>query len=154
MFRNKSLKFLFALIYIHFLIVLFPAVGSCQIINLNEMPRYYDRTARIKKPKEWVSMRDVFHSDEYLLGRRIFSGNISYNTGRVIINDGKELHSEVRAALGFFTRISIIEEVSLNTTFYKNFNPRANQQWVSDFTYSLGTTTGNPKPLIMVTKTT
>jgi hypothetical protein len=125
----------------------FPQKSYSQIINLNEMPRYYDRTARIKKPREWVSMRDVFHSDEYLLGRRIFSGNISYNTGRVIINDGKSLHSVTRAQLGLFTRILIVEEVSLNTTFYKSFNTTANTQWISDFTYSLGRYNWRPKTI-------
>jgi hypothetical protein len=147
MFSKLTLKFFLVLVYFQFLLFIFAENGMSQIINLNEMPRYYDRTARIKKPREWVSMRDVFHSDEYLMGRRIFSGNISYNTGRVIINDGKELHSEVRSALSLFTRVSIIEEVSLNTTFYKNFNPRANQQWISDFTYSLGRYNWKPKTI-------
>lgn len=112
--------------------------AKAQIINLNEMPRYYDRTARIKKPSQWQSMRDVFHSDEFLLGRNIFSGNISTNMGRVVIDDGKQKHNEFRNALGIFTRLNIIEEFSINTTFYKNFNPRANTVWNSDFTYSIG----------------
>jgi hypothetical protein len=146
MLQQLNLKILLYTSITFMFTVLYCENGISQIINLNEMPRYYDRTARIKKPKDWVNMRDVFHSEKFLMGRRIFSGNISYNTGRVILNDGKgNLHSVTREALGFFTRIAIIEEFSLNTTFYKNFNPLANQQWISDFTYSLGRYNWRPK---------
>lgn len=83
-------------------------------------------------------MRDVFHYDKFLLGRNRISGNISYNTGRVLVDDGKEIHEEYRNAIGFFTRIRFLEEFSVNTTFFKDFNPRAATRWISDFNYSIG----------------
>ncbi len=109
------------------------------------MPHYYDRTARMRSWKDYANMRDVFHSEKFLMGRNIFSGNISYNMGRVVLNDGKNTRYVTRNALAFFTRINIVEEFSLNTTFYKNFNPEANAQWISDFTYSLGRYNWRPK---------
>jgi hypothetical protein len=112
---------------------------SAQII-VDEPPRplYYERTMRIKKLKEMRDMRDVFHYDKFLLGRNRITGNISYNTGRVLVDDGKEIHEEYRSAIGWYTRIRFFEEFSFNTTFYKDFNPRAAARWTSNYTYALG----------------
>lgn len=112
-----------------------------QIILINEMPRpiYYDRTMRIKKFKDMKSFRDVFHSDNLLLGRSIFSGSISQTMGRILINDNAtSYHYEFRNSTGVFLSTQIINGLTLNTTFYKNFNKEAIQPWTSDFTYSLG----------------
>jgi hypothetical protein len=82
-------------------------------------------------------MRDVTHKDKFLMGKNRISGNISYNTQRIVIDDGKELHNEMRSAIGFFTRIRFFEQFSFNTTFYKDFNPKAAAFWTSNFTYSI-----------------
>jgi hypothetical protein len=113
---------------------------NAQII-VEEEPRmlYYEETKpRIKNPLQWKDMRDVFHLNKYLMGRKRIMGHISYNTGRVIIDDGKELHDEYRSALGFFFRVRFFEEFCVNATLYKDFNPRAVQHWISDYTYSVG----------------
>ncbi len=109
-------------------------------IIVDEAPRslYYERTMRITKLKDLKDMRDVFHYDKLLLGRNRISGNISYNTGRVLIDDGEKVHDEYRSAIGWFTRIRFFEEFSFNTTFYKDFNPAAAARWTSNYTYSLG----------------
>lgn len=113
--------------------------GFSQII-VDEAPRphYYMRTARVKKFKDMKDFRDVFHYDKFLLGRNRFSGNVSYNFGRVLINDGKVFRNEYRSALGFFARWRFFEEFSLNGTFYWDFNKRAAARWIADYTYSIG----------------
>jgi len=93
---------------------------------------------RITKLKDLKDMRDIFHYDKLLLGRNRISGNISYNTGRVLIDDGEKVHDEYRSAIAWFTRIRFFEEFSFNTTFYKDFNPAASARWTSNYTYSLG----------------
>lgn len=124
------------------LILFFSVEALSQIISVDEMrkpPKYYKRTARVKRFKDMENMRDVLHSDKLLLGRGIFSGNISYNFGREIIHlDDKNIRKEFRSSLGLFTRIHFYEEFSLSTTFYKNFNTDAIQTWTPDFTYSFG----------------
>jgi hypothetical protein len=109
-------------------------------IVLDEEPRrlYYERLGRVRKFKDMKDFRDVFHYNKLLLGKRRISGNISYNTGRVVITDQNSKHDEYRKALGFYTRIRFFEEFSLNSTFYKDFNPKATARWISDFTYSFG----------------
>jgi hypothetical protein len=121
-------------------LVLMPWKGLFAQIVVDEAPRglYYERTARVKKFKDMKDFRDVFHKDKFLLGRNRISGNISYNTGRVLIDDGREVHGEYRQALGFFTRIRFFEEFSFNATFYKDFNPKATARWTSDYSYSIG----------------
>ena len=99
---------------------------------------YYDYTARVKKFKDMKDFRDVFHYNKLLLGQKRFLGNIFYDTGRVLVNDGTVIHKEVRNAIGFFTRIRFFEEFYINTTFYKDFNPRADAMWIADYTYSIG----------------
>jgi hypothetical protein len=99
---------------------------------------YYNRTARVKYWRDMKDMRDILHVDKYLMGKNRISGNLSFNTGRVLTDDGRTLHSEIRSALGFFTKIRFFEEFSFNSIFYLNFNPRANARWLADFNYSIG----------------
>lgn len=108
-------------------------------IEVEEEPKrlYYERTRRITNFWDMKDMRDVTHKDRYLMGKNRISGNISYNTQRIVIDDGKELRNEMRSAIGFFTRIRFFEQFSFNTTFYKDFNPKAAAFWTSNFTYSI-----------------
>jgi hypothetical protein len=82
-------------------------------------------------------MRDVTHKDKLLMGKNRISGNISFNVGRVIVNDGEKEIPEMRYAIGYFFRYRFWEQFSLNATFYQDFNPRAAARWTSNFTYSL-----------------
>jgi hypothetical protein len=109
-------------------------------ILLDEEPTrlYYNRTARVKNPKDWKNFRDVFHYDHFLLGKNRISGNISYNWQRVLIDDGRRIHTNYRHAIGIFTRIRFFEEFSFNTNFQIPLNSVANVRWISDFTYSVG----------------
>lgn len=112
-----------------------------QIVVEEEGKRlYYDRTQRITKFSQMKDMRDVLHKDKLLMGKNRIMGNISYNTGRVLIDfiDGHKLHYETRSALGFYTRIRFFEEFSFNTTFYIDFNKEASARWISNYTYSIG----------------
>lgn len=113
------------------------------------MPRglYYERTARITNFWEMKDFRDVFHYDKLLLGKNIISGNISYVTGRVIIDDGVTRHNEVRSSLAFFTRVRVVEEVFVTSTFFKDFNPRANPVWVGNYDYTIGRYNWRPKTI-------
>jgi hypothetical protein len=120
------------------------AAGSVRLsaqIVIDEEPRmlYYESTTpRVKKFKDMKDMRDVLHKDRFLLGRKRIMGNISYNTGRVIVDDGETKHEEYRNALGFFFRVRFLEEFSVNATFYKDFNKRAAAHWIEDYSYSIG----------------
>jgi hypothetical protein len=123
------------------LFFLFTAPGLHAQIVVDEEPKmlYYEQTTpRVRKFKDMKDMRDVLHKNKFLLGRKRIMGNISYNTGRVLIDDGKEQHDEYRSALGFFFRVRFFEEFCANATFYKDFNPRATAHWISDYTYSIG----------------
>ena len=117
-------------------------------IEVEEEPKmlYWERTHRVKKWKDKQDFRDVFHKDKYLLGKKRIIGNISYNTGRVWVDDSQnnERRSEIRSSLGFYTRIRFYEEFSFNTTFFKNFNSEASARWISDYTYSIGRYTWKP----------
>src|SRR4051812_32458813 len=106
--------------WLRFYLLIFFA-GSFEIhqaisqIEINEEPKrlYYDRLARVKKFKNMKDFRDVFHYNKFLLGKNRISGNISYNTGRVVIEDAEQIkHNEVRSAIGFFTRIRFFEQYS------------------------------------------
>jgi mRNA-degrading endonuclease HigB of HigAB toxin-antitoxin module len=112
---------------------------SAQIV-IDEPPEriYYDRTMRVAKFRDMKDMRDVFHYNKFLLGKNRIIGNISYNTGRVLIDDGHNIHKEYRSAIGFYTRIRFLEEFSFNTTFFKDFNPKASARWIADYSYSIG----------------
>jgi hypothetical protein len=129
---------------IHFLIffsVLFPLKPVVAQIVINEEPKrlYYDfAIKRITKFKEMNNFRDVFHMNKFLLGKNRISGNISYNTGRILISDGIETKAEYRQALAFFTKIRFFEEFSFNTTFFIDFNKRATARWISDYSYTIG----------------
>ena len=129
--------------------LLLPLNVFSQLILINEMPHgiYYERTARITNFWEMKDFRDVFHYDKFLLGKNIISGNISYNTGRVILDNGITKSTEWRSAMSFFTRIRILEEVFFTSTFYKDFNPKANPGWVSDYGYSLGRYNWRPRKI-------
>lgn len=112
-----------------------------QIIIEEEGKRlYYDRTRRVENVRDMKDFRDVFHKDKYLLGKKRIMGNISYNTGRVLLDDveGQQVKYEVRNALGFYTRIRFLEEFSINTTFYLDFNKNASARWISNYTYAIG----------------
>jgi len=112
-----------------------------QIVIEEEGKRlYYERTKRITKFSEMKDMRDVFHKDKFLLGKNRIMGNISYNTGRVLMgdNNGHKKPSEIRSAIGFYTRIRFYEEFSFNSTFYIDFNEKASAIWTSNYTYSIG----------------
>lgn len=119
-------------------------------IIVEEPPKmhYYEMThERIRNFWEMKDMRDVTHRNRYLMGRNRVSGNVSYNWGRIVIDDGKEKHDEMRSAIGFFTRIRFLEEFSLNATFYKDFNPKAAARWTSNYTYSIARYNWNPNKL-------
>lgn len=112
--------------------------AAAQIVVEEELKRYYfERTRRITNFWDMKDFRDVTHKDKLLMGKRRISGNIAYNTGRVLVEDSYEKKYEVRSAIGYFTRIRFFEEFSFNTTFYQDFNPRASARWTSNFTYSL-----------------
>jgi hypothetical protein len=113
--------------------------GQAQIIQ-DEAPqdRYYMRKKRVTNFWEMKDFRDVFHVDKYLLGRNRFSGNLSYNFQRVVLKDFPEFEAQYRNALAFFIRWRFYEEISLNTTFYYDFNKKAAARWISDFMYSIG----------------
>ncbi len=121
---------------------------NAQIIIEEEGKRlYYERTKRVEKFSDMKDMRDILHVDKFLLGKKRISGNFSYNTGRVLINDvdGEKLNYEIRNAIGIYTRIRFLEEFSINTTFYIDFNPRASARWISNYTYSIGRYNWRPK---------
>ena len=113
---------------------------SAQIITTDEMPRalYYYKMKKLDDLKDMKNMKDLFHTDKLLMGRNIFSGNVSTNSGRVVVDDGKVLKNQFKFSTGLFMRTLIYEEFSINTTFYKNTGAKAAQQWIPDFTYSIG----------------
>ena len=128
---------LYYLLFFSLFVQLTQVIGQ---IVVDEPPRalYYERTMRIKKFKDMKNVRDVLHYDKFLLGQNRISGNLSYNMGRVMIDDGEKIHNVCRSAVGVFTRIRFFEEFSFNTTFYKDFNRMAATRWISDFSYSIG----------------
>lgn len=121
--------------------------AEAQII-INEEPNrlYYDFTARrIKKFKDMRNFRDVFHVNKYLLGKNRIFGNLSYNTGRVLIANEREIKAEYRHALGIYTRFRFFEEFSVNSTFYVDFNKKAVARWTTDYSYAIGRYNWRPK---------
>jgi len=117
-------------------------------IILQEEPnrRYYDFAARrVTKFKDMRNMRDVFHLDKFLMGKNRIMGNFSYNTGRVLIADERQMYSEYRHALGIYTRIRFYEEFSFITQFFIDFNKRATARWTTDYSYALGRYNWRPK---------
>jgi hypothetical protein len=101
-------------------------------------PIYSTRVMRITKFKDMENFGDVFNSRKALLGKGIFSGNIAYTFGRIVLRQEEPQLIEWRSALSFYTRVSIVEDFSLNTNFFLDFNKAAVAPWTSDFTYSLG----------------
>jgi hypothetical protein len=108
------------------------------IIDEPPKPLYYERTKRIKKFKDWNNFRDMLHWNHMAMGRRRFMGNISWNTGRVLRDDGKQIHQETRSAIGYFIRYRFLEEFSVNATFYHDYNKEAHAPWIADYSYSIG----------------
>jgi hypothetical protein len=90
-------------------------------------------------------MRDVFHKDKFLLGKKRIMGNQSLTLSRIMLDDGKHVHPELRAALGFYIKVRFFEEFSVNATFYKDFNPRAVARWTNDFSYAIGRYNWRPR---------
>lgn len=122
-----------------FLTVLTGHLRSQIVINEEPKRLYYDfAVKRITKFKDMKNFRDVFHLNKYWMGKNRISGNFSYNTGRVLISDDHEIHDEYRQALGIYTRFRFLEEFSLNTTFYVDFNNSATARWISDYSYAIG----------------
>jgi len=78
------------------------------------------------------------------MGKNRISGNISYNTGRILISDKDGIREEYRQAMAFSTRVRFFEEFSFNTTFFVDFNKRAAARWISDYSYTLGRYTWRP----------
>jgi hypothetical protein len=116
-----------------------PLLLSAQI-EVEEEPKrlYYERTRRITNFWEMKDMRDVTHKDKLLMGKNRISGNISYNTGRVVVDDGREKHDEWRSAIGYFLKVRFFEQFSFNTTIYQDFNKRASAHWTSNYSYGVG----------------
>lgn len=133
-FDIRSAKF-FILSFLFF--QLYPVFGQ---FELEEEPKrlYYERLSRVRKFKDMKDFRDVFHYNKLLMGKNRISGNIAFNIGRVVIEDAEHVkHNEVRSAISFFTKIRFFEQYSFNTTFYKDFNPKAAARWTSNYTYSV-----------------
>lgn len=133
--ENFVLKFY--LLFSLSVLLQFKSIGQ---ILVEEPPKmlYYEMThERIRNFWKWNDMRDVTHKNKFLMGRNRILGNISYNTGRVVIDDGKEKSNEMRSAIGFFTRIRFFEQFSVNATFYKDFNRKAAARWTSNYTYAI-----------------
>ncbi|MGZ3919038.1 MAG: hypothetical protein ACXVNM_08900 [Bacteroidia bacterium] len=123
------------------LLILVPFKYTIAQIVISEEPKrlYYDfAIKRVKKFKDMNNFRDVFHLNKFLMGKNRISGNISYNTGRVLISEGAEVKEEYRQALAFYTKIRFFEEFSINTTFFVDFNKRATARWISDYSYTIG----------------
>jgi hypothetical protein len=139
--RRNNLYRVNICLFLFFLMLFYFDRAKGQIrTDLNEEDKrlYYDYTARVKKFKNMKDFRDVFHYNKLLLGKKRIQGSIFYNSGRVLVNDGQSIHKELRSALGFFTRIRFFEEFYINTTFYKDFNPKADAVWLADYNYSIG----------------
>lgn len=121
------------------LLVLVTTVSLGQI-RTNEEPKrlYYERTARVKKFKDMKNMRDVLHVDKLWMGKRRFSGSISYNTGRVIIDNGTEKNTEWRHAIAYSIRYRFFEEFCLNITFFNDLNKNASAPWIGDYSFGIG----------------
>jgi len=129
--------------------VLFQLKLAGQIL-VEEPPKmlYYEMThERIRNFWKMKDMRDVTHKNILLMGTNRISGNISYNAGRIVINNGEKRQDEMRSAIGFFTRIRFFEQFSANATFYKDFNPHAAARWTSNYTYAIARYNWKPKTL-------
>ena len=122
-----------------FFLLFFQLTKIVAQFQTHEEPKrlYFDRTRRITNFWEMKDMRDVTHKDKLLMGKNRISGNISYNTGRILIADGQKKQEEIRSALGYFIRVRFFEEFSFNATFYQDFNSRASAKWTANYTYSL-----------------
>jgi hypothetical protein len=134
--------------YLFAFFILFLTGGIKAQIVINEEPKrlYYDfAIKRITKFSEMKNFRDVFHLNKYWMGKNRFMGNVSYNTGRILINDNRGSHGEIRNAIGIYTRWRFFEEFSFNTTFYIDFNKAATARWTSDYSYTIGRYNWRPK---------
>lgn len=120
------------------LLLLFSSAANTvfgQIVVEEEQKRYYyERLRRVENFWDMRDMRDVTHRDRFLMGKKRITGSTSHNTQRILINEN---HSEIRSAVGFFSKIRFFEEFSFNSTFYFDFNPKASARWTSNYTYSI-----------------
>ncbi len=91
------------------------------------------------------SMGDVFHSNKFLLGKDIISGNIFYATNRSVFTDSSGNHFESLNSLGSSLKIRLFEMVSLNTTFFFHLNQKAVLPWTADYFYSLKRANWKPR---------
>lgn len=141
--KNISGKLLIVLSFL----ITSPGLIKAQLPWLDEMPKgiFYDRGEKFKRMKDYQNFRDVFHSDKFLLGKNVFSGNVAYTTGRILINKGDATEKVWRHALTFSPRIKLFEEVYLSGTLYKDLNKRAIVPWTPDFTYTIGRYNWRPK---------
>jgi hypothetical protein len=125
--------------YIVFVLLLIPKINKSQIRTDEEPKRlYYERTARIKKFKEMKNMRDVLHLDKLWMGKRRISGGISYNTGRVIVDDGKNKFPVWRQAMAYSIRYRFYEEFCMNLTFFNELNKQVIAPWIGDYSFGFG----------------
>jgi hypothetical protein len=128
-----------ALLFIFFSIIGIGDAAAQIIIDEPPKPLYYERTKRITKFKDWNDFRDMLHWNHMAMGRRRFMGSISWNTGRVVIEDNEhKIHSITRSAMGYFIRYRFLEEFSVNATLYHEYNQKANVPWIADYNYSIG----------------
>ena len=136
LFGNRRAKFLVLFLFVLFWI---PCSFFSQI-RTDEEPRrlYYQRTKRIKKFNEMKNMRDVLHLDKFCMGKRRFSGNISYQAGRVITYPNGVKSVNFRSSMAYFFRYRFYEEFYLNITFFRDFNTLPNAEWLGDFSFSVG----------------
>src|SRR5688572_17715648 len=98
---------------------------KAQIIIEEEPNRLYYEFAIKRVTNFWdmKNFRDVFHVNKYWLGKNRITGNVAYNTGRVLVSDGNGYRrEEFRQAISFGTRLRFFEQFSFNTNFYIDFN--------------------------------
>jgi hypothetical protein len=139
MLRNKNFLALRISLLISFTIFLADKANAQIIADEAPKDRYYMRKARVTNFWEMKDFRDVFYVDKYLLGRQRISGNIAYNSGRVLVaDDGINKNYQWRSAASLFLRYRFYEELSVNATFFYDFNRQAAARWISDFTYAIG----------------
>jgi len=134
--KNTNLRYS---LFFFSILLLFCRLPAQIVINEEPKRLYYEfAIKRITKFRDMKNMRDVFHLNKYLMGKNRIFGSFSYNTGRVLIANEHEVRSEIRNALGFYTRFRFFEEFSVNSTFFIDFNKKATARWTSDYSYSIG----------------
>jgi hypothetical protein len=130
----KRIPFIFLFFF------LFSPLFKAQIVIEEEPDRlYYDfAIKRITKFKDMRNFRDVFHKDRYWMGKNRLSGNIAYNTGRIILADDVSSEEVWRQALSFMVKFRFWEQFAVTTNYFIDFNKKASARWISDFSYTVG----------------